>query len=225
MEITDAMSKSVNSAQLAIFNDEVEAGNNLRDRAHVAFDEMFSQGKDREESIKEHLELLGELKSFEDELSTFAIMNFLYAIVARCALNSLKFDDAVMYAQAGIEANKKHNDQEGVKVNAEVLLDTACFAGGFIEAQSILKNYPELVRPGLIELIDEQASKRGVNDDFKKLLNLSKRPSSLKFVLDETLARDESILRSLMKVMGISRKEALSYKKMAYEMMEKDYFK
>lgn len=219
MGLLDEMKESREVLDRQIFEEEVAEGKALRDKADVLFNEMFAEGADHEKSKKEHLNLLNELKEFEDTLLNFPILNFLYATIARVALNSFKFDVAIQYAKAGIEVNQSVNDTEGVNANAAVLRDAACLSFAIKEAVKLTEQYPDMASPEEKEALQNIKHKSKNDAAFSKLLATKKRPKSLEYCLDEKLGVEEFALRSLMRQMGISRTTALKYKAVAQEMM------
>jgi hypothetical protein len=197
-------------------NDEINQAQSLRNEASILHGKMFIENEDPKKMIKEHGLLLERLKEYENNLINFEVLNFLYATISRVALNSFKFKDAIQYAQAGIEANQKNDDQEGISANAHVLLDTACLMKAYKEAVKIIDKYPRIsiAEPGIKNIKAILQNEASVNDaEFLKILNSDVRPKSLVICLDDKLRLEERAIKSLMLQMGITRKKALEYKK------------
>lgn len=204
-----------------MLNDEIEQAEALRNEATVLHDKMFSGNESPEKIIENHSVLFEKLKEFEKNLINFEILNFLYATISRVALNSFKFKDAIQYAKAGIEANQKHNDQEGISTNAHVILDTACLMKAYKEAINIIDKYPSIsiAEPNIEDIKTILQNETSVNDaSFLKILNSTVRPKSLAFCLNDKLMVEEKAIRTLMQTMGISRNSALGYKKAAVKL-------
>jgi hypothetical protein len=211
MEMPDEMKKSFEAMRNRTLHDEIEKARELRTSATTLFKEF--EGGLTEELKDKHVELLEKLKYFEKNLINHEVLNFFYAIIARVALNGCKFDEAIEYAQAGIEANEKHNDVEGIKTNRVVILDTACLMNANEEAVKIFDKYPDIADPKIKDMLKQAPSKN--IDLFQKLLNSAKRPKSLVFCLDDKLKAEEKAIRTVMLHMGVSRSTALKYKREA----------
>jgi len=212
-DLMNQLEESILGIDHDILMDEIKVGTGLRDEALVLFDKMFDVKEDREKNKRDHAELIQKFTNFEDNIIHFHVLNFLYAIIARCYLNNLQIDVAIQYAHAGIEANKKQNDLEGVSTNRRILLDAACLIHANKEALKLITAYPEFHDNILEHFLRKTPSHQDVL--FKKYLESKKRPKSLAFCLDEELANDEKAIRTLMLTMGISRRDALGYKAMA----------
>lgn len=196
-------------------NEEIDQAQLLKNEAKHLHDEMFSGKADFEKMIEKHIDLFEKLKEFENDLINFEILNFFYATISRVALNSFNFKDAIKYAQAGIEANQKQNDQEGISTNAHVMLDTACLMKAFKEAVKLIDQYPSIsiAEPNIKDIRAMLLNEKSVNDvGFLKLLNSTERPKSLVICLNDKLRLEEKAIRKIMSLMGISRKTALEYK-------------
>jgi hypothetical protein len=203
------MNKPFGSVYDSTFDEEMEKGRELR--ADVAL--LHGKMQEKDANIKkikvENVKLLKKIILFEESIINYEILNFLYADIARVALNSSDYKCAIKYAHAGIEANKKENDLEGIKVNTIVMLDIACFMKAFKEALQIIEKHPGLAKPEIKELLENSPS---LNDSlFRSLVKSPKRPKSLKFCLDDKLMLEEKALIAIMRSMDISRSAALRY--------------
>jgi len=211
----DIMSNMHTEINQAILHDEIVQAKILREESLVLFEAFCDPNEDAEKNTEAHLQLLGKLKDFERDLINFEILDFLYANIARTALNSIKLDVAMQYAQAGIEANQKNNDSTGVDGNRKILLDMACLIGAHKEALKLIEKHPEIAEPDVQSALQNSSSK---NDDvFQDLLLSKKRPESLSIRLNEGLMASEKAIRTIMRQMGVSRAVALKYKKTAEE--------
>ena len=207
----DLLNKTFQSMNNAFAADEAEKSNSLREEALILFHKLFNQDEDPEKIKAAHIKLIKKFNEFEENILNFPILNFLYAIIARLYLNIRQYDLAVLYAQAGIESNKNKNDQEGVNVNLQVLLDTACFMGAFNEAIKLFDNHPGVFEPHIKRMLSNKLSR---NDElFKKLIESKKRPKSLAYCLDEKRGLEEKAIRTIMCQMKVSRSTALKYTK------------
>ena len=195
-----------------MLNEEIEKAMLLRDEAATLLDEMFKDSTSLKQSTEDHERLREKLLDFEKGLIHVEILHFLYSTIARVHLNSYKIEEAIQYAQAGIEANLSKSDQEGVKVNTTVLLDTACMMGAYNEAFKLITNNPAISDPQTKDMIQKRTSESENDATFEKWLKSKKRPSSLAFCLDEDLRHEEEAIKKLMSLMGISRTVALKYK-------------
>lgn len=216
--------ETLGSAQEQIEQDlqaEINDAVLLRERAEELF-VQFGNPDQAKETVDQSKALLAELITFEENVKNFPILNFLYAVMARTALNSLDARTAIKYANAGIAANEKQADHEGVNVNKKVLLDTACLAQAFDCALTMIDETPEIEDPGVSDMLKEIRQPDSKNDKaFKTLIEKKTVPTSLKYCLDEQLAIEERAVRTVMQQMGISRNEAMKYKKLAEEMIDK----
>ena len=212
-DLINQLEQSMLGIDYDIFMDEIKVGTGLRDEARILFDKMFDAKEDREKNKRDHAELIQKFTNFEDNIVHFHVLNFLYATIAKCYLNSFQIDVAIQYALAGIEANQKQNDLEGVSTNRRILLDAACLMHANKEALKLITAYPEFHDNILEHFLRKTPSHQ--DELFKKYLESKKRPKSLAFCLDEELANDEKDIRAVMVTMGISRREALDYKAMA----------
>jgi hypothetical protein len=211
MNALDEMNELFKAISNSTIKKEIEQGVSFRDEGTALLEQMFKENSDREKIKEQYKNLLTRMKDFEKNIINFEILNFLYADIARTALNSYEFKVAIQYAQAGIEINQKTNDIVGVKANRVVILDAACFMGANKEAIKIFDEYPNIADPEIKNIIKDKPS---INDNIFRSMLLSKaRPKSLSTCLDAKLSSDEKAIRTLMQYMGISRKTALEYKK------------
>lgn len=209
--ITDENSKSLPSMELEILHDEADEANSLIVEATTLFQAMF-ESNNLEKNKDDHVQLLQRLLEFEDNLINVPILNFLFATIARVFLNSHDYKNAIKYAQAGIEVNLKQNDVQGVRVNNVVILDTACMIGAHKEAIKLLDRHPNIADESVKNMLQSMPSDSDNDASFQKMLKSTKRPKSLVFCLNEQLWHEEKPLKTLMRLMGISRSEALKYK-------------
>ncbi len=224
-EINETCADAVQEEFHYEFHAEVKLGNELINEAKTIFGEMFEEDSDLESVKEKHIQLLKKMKTFEDNLINVEILNFLYAIISRTALNAYKFDDAIRYALAGIEANQKQKDQEGVDVNQIVLLDTACFMGAHKEAIKIFDKYPNIADPAIKKILNDMTPNdmpSKADTIFKKIIQGKQRPRSLVFCLDDKRRIEEKVIKTLMRQMGISRKVALKYKEFADKLISQE---
>jgi hypothetical protein len=195
--------------------DETEQARLLQDETIALHDRFINEPENQKEIVVLNTLLFKKLIEFEKNLINFEILAFIYVDIGRVALNCFNFRDAVKYAHAGIEFSRVIGDQNGVDVSSRILLDTACAMGSFKGASKVLDEYPNLEEKGFRAAIDKLPSESP--SDFLKLLRGKSRPRSLAICLDEEKRDYERIIRSAMKVVGISRSEAIKYKKFAEE--------
>lgn len=205
--------------RLPLLTEEVEQGNALRVRVKELMDDMFERVSELSENRKKQEALLEELIEFERDIVNYEILFFMYSSIARCALNARQFDVAVAYAMAGIESNESLGDDEGVCVNATVLIDMACIFCAFKTAKDLEAKYGVSSGVDFDRLIEENGSKGDKEISLK--LSAKKRPSSLKVCLDKELMYSERPIKLLMKTMGISRSSAMKYGEAAKELVER----
>jgi len=220
-DIQNAMEKSLIEIRDGLLQDEINKSISIREEAHASFERMCSENVSISEIKEESKLMLSKLMIFESNIIHFEILNFLYTTIARTALNSIDFPTCMAYAQAGIELNKKEDDIEGITSNAMVIVDLACVLGAFESVSLLYDLYPEAEQDDIAEFVKNTPSK---NDElFEKLFNSSQRPNSLGICLDNNKKAEERAIRIVMSQMGISRKEALKYKKTAEEMSAKGF--
>lgn len=200
---------SINAINKSIMMEETKEGNALMDEATRLTQEMFLNNTDIHANRSAQLDVLERQKEFEDKVINLPIMNWFYASIARTSLNTKNFNDAFMYAKAGIELCEKNNDPEGVNANRVALLDAACFMGSFKNAVKMIEEHPEIASPKLLAMFKLKPSKN--DKECTSLLKSAKRPKSLKFCLDEVLCAQESRIRFTMRQMHVSRKTAIKY--------------
>lgn len=86
--------------------------------------------------------------------------------------------------------------------------------GAFKEALKLIEQYPDIADDGIIEVLTSQPSN---NDDlFIHISSKKSKPKSLKLCLGDELRSGERTIRTLMLHVGISRCEALKYKKTSW---------
>lgn len=219
-KLTNQVQVSIGQIHEGILHEEMLAAKNIRNEAGDIFNSMMMDTP-REQIADQSVVMLEKLQAFEDNIINFEILNFLYSTIARTALNAGDYKKTFSYAKAGIEVNDAHNDSEGVIVNATVLIDAACSMSAFKSALKLIREYPEAEQPNIVNIITSMKSE---NDDlFQKMFSLDKRPTSLAICLDERRRQEERAIRGVMRQMGISRKEALKYKKEAESINPKNF--
>jgi len=210
MKVADEMNNVVSAMKSRILHDEIELGKSLQEEAEVLFHAMFQQNSDRKKNKEEHISLLERMKEFERNLVNVQILNFLYAVMARVALNCHNFKDVFQYAHAGIEVNQQQGDSDGVRSNNRVILDTACMMTAYKSAIKIMTENPDIADQNAIAMMENMNSEGDAM--FHVLMQSTERPSTLALCLDEKLRNEEGAIKTLMLQMGISRKTALQYK-------------
>ncbi|GIC77164.1 hypothetical protein [Moritella sp. F3] len=220
--ITDENSKSLPSIELEILHEEADEANSLVDEASILFKAMF-ESKNLEKNKDDHVLLLKRLLDFEGNLINVPILNYLFATIARVCLNSHDYKNAIKYAQAGIEVNLKQSDAQGVRVNNVVILDTACMMGAHKEAIKLFDKSPNIADESVKNMLQNMPSDSDADAIFQKMLKSTKRPKSLVLCLNEQLWHEEKPLKTLMRMMDISRSEALKYKAAADNLADSNY--
>lgn len=210
MKVANEMNKVVSAMKNSILHDEVELGKSLQEEAEVLFHTMFQQNTDSKKNKEDHIDLLLRMEEFELNLVNVQILNFLYSVIARTALNGHKFIDAIQYAQAGVEVNQKEGDSDGIRANHRVLMDTACLMTAFKSAIKLMDENPDIADKKVKTMLQNMDSKGDAM--YLTMLNSPKRPSTLALCLDEKLRNEEGAIKTLMLQMGISRSTALKYK-------------
>jgi hypothetical protein len=221
MHTLDNHSQMVENLDSFILDKEMRSANELRESSAILLEKMFSGELSLEENKVNHEKLLEKMKDFESTICNYVILNFLYADIARVALNCYRYDEAMSYAQAGLEVNLREKDEEGVTVNNRVMLDIATLMNANGEALKLFNKFPELADPRVKKMFEEKIA-NGITSkdiDFRKLFKRKKRPKSLKICMNSELLIEEKILRMLMNQMGISRVTALKYRKQAMKHM------
>lgn len=197
--------KNIDQMHQAILMNEIRLGQALQEKAHQLFPTFRNSNYDM---LNKHVyeELFQEMYKFEESVISFDILAFLYPVMARVALNSFDVATALIYAQAALEFNRKNNDNQGVSVSLEVIIDAACMLSAFNTAISIAEENPGVISKETIQFLKKQKSEN--DEGFLKNLKTKKRPSCLKFCLNDELRREEGRIRLIMKAMHVSRTTA-----------------
>lgn len=218
MNYKDQMNEMSKAMHFAFLDEETKIANDLREKSTSLTLQMFQPNPDLSVIVGEIAQVAKQMLAFEKEIINFSIMNFFYADVSRTLLNIRQYEFAVNYALAGIEVNKRENDNEGIVSNLRVLLDTACYMGASQCAIELLDAYPELELAGLRHQLEIKPVDESADTEFKKLIESKKRPSSYPFCIDVDKGREETMIRSLMRQLGDSRSTVMEYLSTAKQM-------
>jgi hypothetical protein len=190
---------------------EIEEANELKSRLDRLQSSFNGFGPDYDKSV--WVELLDDMKSFENLVSTFQILHFFYGYMARSALNAQEVIDCIIYANAGLELSKKEGDAEGISSCMTILCDLAVTVGCFTQAAEIFKaSHPHETEYSkrIYRILVDKSSKEESKDEYGFFTD--ERPDSFKFVVGEN-TQEESTIRLLMSRMGVSRSTAKEYLK------------
>ncbi|WP_318515690.1 hypothetical protein [Photobacterium leiognathi] len=193
----------------ALISQEIILAEQLRDRALHLFTQVQLGTETLESLMPQTKELISEFEQFESTTSNFLLLNFLYAIIARLHLHTHDVANTLTYALAGVDANEKCNDVDGIVTNKQVIVDCCAMFGAGSVAVKIIKDTPQLDQ-NLISLFDSLPTVSDNVAKMEKLILTKVRPQSLKFILDDGKGEKERVVRTLMKTLKCSRNHALS---------------
>ena len=170
-------------------------------------------------------DLLERMIEFEESLTMPEMRMWLYAYIARAALNARKYELAVSYAKAAIILNSIHDDVEGVNAAKQVLADLSCWLDDFNSALQ----YYEMIKPNALKNKDEMALRlvklaEGYPSGRSPILDSTELPRSIDFKNAMNFREDEA-LEMVAAHMRISKQSAKRYLKTANKMSKEDILK
>jgi len=217
MDDSEFLKPNFDGMREAILSAEIEEANALKEQLDVLADDF--QGFDDSYDKEPWIALLGAMKKFEDRVANFSILIFFYGYMARTALNATEIVDACVYAAAGLELCKKHDDLEGVRSHIQILCDIATTMDAYRQAVKFYQlAWPEATAENddTLKMLTDLAE---TNEDPGLNFLTDKRPSSFKY-FDPELGGEEYTIRVVMRAMGIGRQAALKYKRTADHLRE-----
>lgn len=207
----DDFHSSYETITKSLLDREIDEANDLKsrlDELEINFEGFDSSKYDREVWQA----LLDDMQMFENTVSNFSILLFFYGYLSRAALNAMRFKEAILYSNAGLELCKTHQDMEGVQSYTQKLCDIATAIGCFDQAVEFFKISNPSSTPEdnstlqMLVYMSENSEKKDIT------LRTDIRPESFKY-FDTEHERKEQAIRALMKVMNVSRSVSMKYYK------------
>ncbi|EGQ9743421.1 hypothetical protein FWP33_12980 [Vibrio parahaemolyticus] len=171
--------------------EDIDLAKELKLKGEQLTTKMFEPAADMTHLGIELNSLAKKMISFEANIVNFGILNYFYVDIARAMLNLRAYDIAIIYALAGVESNRNHNNPEGILASNRVMLDVACFMGANKSALKLIHEHPDLAYDDLHKLLAKKSTNEVADAKFSTLLKSKSRPKSLAYCLDTHLGSVE----------------------------------